>query len=48
MRCQLNRLIHQRGDLFHSLRIARDDSQRSPLQIVFGKAEVKNIRLGHR
>ena len=29
--CQLNRLIHQRGDLFHTLRIARDDSQRSPL-----------------
>ena len=31
VRCQLNRLIHQRGDLFHTLRIARDDSQRSPL-----------------
>ncbi len=47
MRCQLNRLIHQRGDLFHSLRIARDDCQRGSLQIVFGQAEVKNIRLGH-
>ncbi len=31
MGCQLNRLIHQRGDLFHTLRIARDDSERSPL-----------------
>ncbi|ABV11344.1 hypothetical protein CKO_00175 [Citrobacter koseri ATCC BAA-895] len=31
MRCQLNRLFHQRGDLFHTLRVARDDSQRSPL-----------------
>ena len=28
---QLDRLIHQRGDLFHSLWIARDDGQGSPL-----------------
>ncbi|AAN83205.1 Hypothetical protein c4772 [Escherichia coli CFT073] len=31
VRCQLNRLIHQRGDLFHTIRVARDDGKRSPL-----------------
>ncbi|CNU37298.1 Uncharacterised protein [Salmonella enterica subsp. enterica serovar Bovismorbificans] len=31
VRCQLNRLIHQRGDLFHTLRIARDDGELGPL-----------------
>ena len=31
MGSQFDRRIHQRGDLFHTLRVARDDSERSPL-----------------
>jgi len=47
MRRQMLRILHQRSDFFHPLRVARDDRQRSAFQISFSDTKVENVRLGH-